>query len=107
MNGRAAALLILVGLILFGILTAAPVLFNYLGLALYVALMRECSKHVVPWRRARKALFLDRVPRTANPAPPPESGPSSEVKPLVREIGTGEGYLIYPNQRATESVHGE
>lgn len=85
-----AALLIPVGCVVLGILTAVPVLFNFLGIALYVAILRECGRYVWPWRPNK----ID------NPSPPPPQPVAEDVKPqvtqTVNEFGNGAGFIVYP-----------
>lgn len=97
---RLYALLIPLGMVALGILTAVPALFAFLGLATYVALMRECFRHVVPYRWARRALFL----KIDNPSPPPPAVVAEVEKPLVTRIGDGAGTIVYPHGRQTEEA---
>lgn len=99
MNPRIGAGALFLALIAFGVFTTVPVLFNFLGLALYVALMRECGRHV--WPREWLPKWMR---RTANPAPPPGPERGSEEKPQVVALGNGEGYIVYPNGRRTEKT---
>jgi hypothetical protein len=95
-KARAYALLIPMGAIVFGLLTAWPALFTFLGIALYVALMREMFKHTIPWPWARRLLRLDSVQDAANHSPPPPAGVRKIEETHVTELGNGAGYVVYP-----------
>lgn len=82
-----------VALISFGILTSTPWLFNLLGLALFVALVREAGRHVLPWPKARRMLGL---PKIDNPSPPPPGGTPETGKYLFTEDRPGH-WSVTPN----------
>lgn len=90
---RAFALLVPFGCVVFGLMTAWPALFTFLGLALYVALMRELFKHTIPWPWARRLLRLDKID---NPSPPPPRGVTRTKEVQVTELGNGAGRIVYP-----------
>ncbi len=95
---RAYALVIPMSMVLLGILTSWTALFVFLGLALYVELMRECFRYTVPWRWLRKALFLGPM-KIDNPSPPPPGADEETEEAQVIDLGNGAGYVVYPDGR--------
>ena len=87
MSGAKIAGLVLPAMVVIGVLTAVPVLFNFLGLALYAAALHECGRYLFPWWPRSKI---------KNPSPPPVVAPSNGEEPQVTEVGNGAGMLIYP-----------
>lgn len=99
---RLWALAIPLASISFGILTAWPALFLALGLALYVALMRECFKRTIPWPWARKALLLDkRLRLTRNPSPGELTNMGSGKSQVVTVKKVGESCTIVSHPAET------
>ena len=80
-------------LIGYGIVTSVPWLFNLLGLALFVALVREGGRHVIPWPKVRQVMLLDKID---NPSPPPPGGASETAKYLFTEDRPGH-WAVTPN----------
>lgn len=90
------AALVPLGLIGYGILTSVPWLFNFLGIALFVAVLRECGRYVVPWPKARRLLRLKSVQDEANPAPPRDPEGAETAKYLFTEDRPGH-WAVTPN----------
>lgn len=80
-------------LIGYGIVTSVPWLFNALGIALYAALLRECGRHIIPWPKVRRAMWLDKID---NPSPPPPKGAGENAKYLFTEDRPGH-WAVTPN----------
>lgn len=73
-------------LIGYGIVTSVPWLFNLIGLALFVALVREGGRYVIPWSGVRRWLRLNKI---ENPSPPPPGDAPETAKYLFTEDRPG------------------
>jgi hypothetical protein len=87
MNGRLIAGALVPVMVAVGVLTAVPVLFNFLGLSLYAAALHECGRYLFPWWPRSKINI---------PTPPPGGVPPNGEKAQVTVLGNGAGMLIYP-----------
>lgn len=91
-------------LIGYGIVTSVPWLFNLIGLALFVALVREGGKYVIPWPKVRRLMLLDKID---NPSPTgvPEGVETEEhqVRRTLVEDRPGHWKVVWHNREDDES----
>ena len=87
------ALVYPLALIAFGTVTGSPLLFNFLGLAIYVCLVRDCGRYVIPWPGVRRWMRLDKIDI---PSPPPPRRDAEIAKYLFNEDRPGH-WAVTPN----------
>lgn len=95
MSGAKIAGMVLPVMVVIGVLTAVPVLFNFLGLALYAAALHECSRYLFPWWPRSKI---------GNPAPPGFPAPREEPKYLVTKVGEAGIIVSHPSEQRRYDV---